>query len=232
VSEYQLTAIEQHLNCAPVLYYYVPVVVGGGGHQNKFAAVLQGGVNVYVKPSWDMQDGIRAVKNEVAAYEVIKLLGFGDMMGTTVLRNMASPDTMKSGPASLQVFWPSAITPISATSFDEAQITRAATFDHLILHTDRQSQNWLAVEGTTTAGTVNHLKLIDNGFAFDWPGRPPGSAFVDLRRGQDLPSHVITAVERFIVNVPSSRLDTLLEPNVLESMLSRARSLVAGRRIP
>src|ERR1700722_8482458 len=94
------------MHTASVVRRYQPSVTGGGGHPGCFAATLLGGVNVWVKPVDPAQPTTtRAVHCEVAAWETIKLLGWTDMMGATVLRAFVSPITNSSTMASAQVVW-------------------------------------------------------------------------------------------------------------------------------
>jgi len=109
---------------------------------------------------------------EVAAYEVAKIVGMGDMVPATVLRTMAFDSVpittvgmMKvKGVGSLQTWVPKAETASyyskDSTRFDGMRDRkRAATYDFMIGNLDRHTGNWMVREG-------GKLALIDHGLSF------------------------------------------------------------------
>jgi len=223
-----IESLEDHLRSAPVLYYYVPVVGGGGGHAQKYGAVLEGPVTVFVKPECGMAEGNRAVRYELAAWTTVKLLGWTDMMGATVFRSFTSPSPHQSGPAAAQLMWSNAQENPPITAFSENDIWRAATFDHLIQESDRVGHNWLGV--SDGSGGQMQLKLIDHGFAFGW--QPAGSSFVDAKRGQAIPLDVLAGVQTLVNRCSDGRLGAFLEAPELADMLSRAALLLSSGSMP
>jgi len=98
---------ERYLRKAPVVESYQIQVNSGGGHPNSYGVDLVGNTTLYVKPSDGMPNGgTRVVHCEVAAWETIKLLGWPEMTGPTVLRyDFVSPVTNTATVASAQVYW-------------------------------------------------------------------------------------------------------------------------------
>lgn len=95
-------------------------------------------------------------RREVAASDVARILGFGDLVPPTAFRAHAGRD------GSLQQFVPDAMEARTLTDhyrYDgDDDAARAAVFDYLIGNTDRHPGNWLVRNGK--------LALIDNGLSF------------------------------------------------------------------
>ena len=227
--------LEHYLETATVLWSFAPSVQGGGGHPDKFGATLAGGITVFVKPAGTAPEGTRMVHNEVAAYETLKLLGWSDLTTTTVRRYFVSPITNSTTVAVAQVLLSDVEVAPSITSLQASDVTRAATFDYLIANSDRGGQtNYLGTKGvyaTSTTQSVNHLILIDHGYAFDFPNQQPQSIFVNERKGQPLPNSVLERVELFVLLAPSSPLPELLGLDSFGMVVERAKDLLSIRRI-
>ncbi len=219
---------------APIEDRFRPLVTGGGGHQDCFGVTLVGGVTCYVKPDNGTQESYTAVTNEVAAWETVKLLEWSHLIAPTVLRrDIVSPITNTATTSSLQVFWAYAQPAPVVTSLSTLEVEQAGTFDYLIAHSDRpDNSNYLGVTSrTSTSGGQVRLKLIDNGFAFDYPNRSPNSVFVNAVRGRTLDHATVTAVEQLICSAESSPLPALLSGDAYANLMARAETLVLLRQI-
>ena len=229
-----LVRCEEYLTAAPVEDRFRPLVSSGGGHQNCFGVTLVGGVTCYVKPDDGTQPSRTAVSNEVAAWETVKLLEWPHLMAPTVLRtDIVSPITNTATTSSLQVFWAYAQPAPLVASLSTLEVEQAGTFDYLIAHSDRpENSNYLGVTlPTSTSGGQVRLKLIDHGFAFDYPNRLPNSVFVNSVRGRELDQATVAAVEQLISSAESSPLPALLSPDAYANLMARAESLVSLRQI-
>jgi hypothetical protein len=226
-----LEQYESYLVSAPPEQTFQMHVSGGGGHRDCFGVSLDRGVTCYVKPCNGTPASKTALYNEVAAWETAKLLGWSHLMAPTVLCNdIVSPVTMTATTSSLQVFrWDAQPAPV-VTSLSTIEVVQAGTFDYLIAHSDRpENSNYLGVTPATSSSGEIHLKLIDNGFAYDFPNRPPQSVFVDQVRGRHLGQSVISAVKRLRVLAPVSPLTALLSPPAFAGLMARAERLVLDR---
>lgn len=224
--------IELHLQAAPVLYYASPPTTGGA-HPGKLAPVLAGGFQVLAKPSHTIDNGFRAVTNEAAAWQAIKVMGYAEMMGTTVLRTFPTTSASVGTIWSAQVMWhASFIANPTAANLSESDVLKAGVFDFVINNTDRgpDGHNWLAVECAGGGGI--QLKLFDHAFCWDWPGRSGESVFVTMARQKPLPSEVLAGVERLEETVATGGLADFLDPQQRLGVGSRCRVLLAGGRIP
>ncbi len=229
-----LAHYEAYLASAPIEDRFRPSVNGGGGHQNCFGVTLVGGVTCYVKPDNGTEHSYTAVTNEVAAWETVKLLGWPNLIAPTVLRSdIVSPITNTASISSLQVFWMYAQPAPVVTSLSTLEVQRAGTFDYLIAHSDRpDNSNYLGVtSATSTSGGQVGLKLIDHGFAFDYPNRDPNSVFVNMVHGRDLDGATVAAVEKLIGSAASSPLRGLLSADAYAKLIGRAERLVSLRQI-
>jgi hypothetical protein len=230
-----LDDLENYLLHAAVLFAFEPAVQGGGGHAGKYAVVFDGGVTAYSKPSSGVADGGRAARNEAAAWAVARLLGWTDLMGATVIRLMAHGHTGAVEEIALQILWPGSDFTPDPARFTDDEIWRAALFDQIILHSDRMSNNWLGVPPMALPfpgavyGGQQQLKLIDHGYAFDYPARAVvSSSFVELRRGQTVPSPLLAALSSLRNSVPNSSLVQLLGSSELNALVARVDSVISA----
>ena len=226
-----LDALETYLRDAPLLYAFAPQVHGGGGHGGKFAAVLDGGVAVFCKPASGVGDAGRAARNEVAAWIVARQLGWTEMMAATILRSLRSPAGGNEEEMALQILWPGSDFTPDPSGFTDEEIWKAALFDYLIFHSDRTNNNWLGVPPAAlpfpgpVAGHRQQLKLIDHGYAFNYPGRDYlSSSFVERRRGATIPDELRGSV-RSLAGSAAGALSGLLDQSEIESLVTRVNEI-------
>jgi hypothetical protein len=234
-----LDDLEAYLTNGASLYAFAPQVHGGGGHGGKFAIVLDGGVAVFCKPASGVNDGGRAARNEVAAWIVARLLGWTDLMAATILRSMPNPTTASNEDMALQVLWPGSDFTPDPSGFTDDELWKAALFDHIVWHSDRMNNNWLGVPPAAlpfpgpVPGHQQQLKLIDHGYAFNYPGRDHlSSSFVERKRGLQVPLPYLTAMQTLQALARSSDLSTLLDPGELGSLVARIDEIVSRGSIP
>lgn len=201
--------------------------------------VLDGGIALLAKPASGVGDGGCAARNEVAAWLVARLLGWSAMVAATVLRPLRSPTSGTDEEMALQVLWPGYDFTPDPSTFDDEEVWCAAIFDWLISHSDRVGNNWLGVPPAALPFTGafsphrQQLKLIDHGFAFDYPGRnAPASTFYEIKRGERAPDSCVERVEAFRQEAPNSSLAALIGDDPLQKLLQRADQLVADRTLP
>jgi hypothetical protein len=225
--------LEAHLRDAKLLATFVPLTHGGGGHGQKFAAVLEGGVTIFVKPESGVVDGMTVIRNEVAAWEVAKLLGWTDMLATTVLRRLVSPFSGVDETVAAQMIWHSPAPQPDIGSLDQGEVWRAAIFDYLIQHGDRGGANWLGVGGQPAAAPAGPygpqrmaLKLIDHGFSFGFQNRVLTSRFYSAHQGQAIPAELLQGVEQLIADASASSLVALLSGQSLTGLIDRAAGIL------
>ena len=212
---------------APIEDRFRPLVTGGGGHQDCFGVTLVGGVTCYVKPDNGTQESYTAVTNEVAAWETVKLLEWSHRFHPRCCAETSSHQSPT--PRRLhrcRSFWAYAQPAPVVTSLSTLEVEQAGTFDYLIAHSDRpDNSNYLGVTSrTSTSGGQVRLKLIDNGFAFDYPNRSPNSVFVNAVRGRTLDHATVTAVEQLICSAESSPLPALLSGDALRELDGSCRN--------
>lgn len=213
-----LDVLEGYLSEAPVDYAYVPALHGGGGHAGKFAVVLRGGVTAICKPASGTNDGGLAVRNEAAAWHVACLLGWPELVACTVVRELPLPATGATEPMALQVMWPGLDFIPDIGTFTDEEVWKAALFDYLILHSDR--------------GSKQRLKLIDHGFAFNYPNRESlNSDFAAARRTFDIPQHLLEDVARFGSKAAASPLRSLLGGPPFDALVARVTGVVNRGRL-
>jgi hypothetical protein len=220
-NDHGLDELEHHLRVAGIL----SAVTGDHGAHPSYRLILEGGIHLIAKPADEANASETWVRNEVAAWVVVRHLGWTSMMGATVHRSIASFQTPgKTTEASLQVLWPHAEDNPAAGSFSDAEIWKAATFDLVTGSQDRGGQNWL---GVGPPGEPQELKLIDHGHAFEPAPGGINSAFFGLKKGQNLPDWV----SRDLANLADPALDddlrTLLSPDRLNGVRQRVAKLLS-----
>jgi hypothetical protein len=236
-----LEDLEHYLMNAQVIYAFGPSVVGGGGHGQKFAIVLEGAVVLYAKPGSGVADGGIAMRNEKAAWELIKAFGWSDMMGATVVREVHQPFSDAPEDCALQVMWPGYDFCPDPDTFPARDVWRAAIFDYVITHTDRGSgaggrNNWLGVPKAVAAPlpaqapSHPHLKLIDHGYAFD-PAAVVSSAFVDAVKGDPVPPDLLDTLADARPRVAAT-LMPWLDAERIQAVERRMDDVLRRRAIP
>lgn len=176
------------------------------------------------KPADTVGQGEIVPRREAAAWLLARQLGWEDLVATTVLRVIPSPDTGNDTEASLQVLWPDVTPDADANSFIDEDIWRAAVLDCLIAHEDRGGHNWLAVPGSSA---TPRLKLVDHGFAFPHEVKPPNSTFYTLRLGLEIPEFATDGLERVMASSADS-LRSLLPDEAVDAVVARAETLLAA----
>src|SRR6266542_2878716 len=159
---------------------------GVHGAHPSYRILFPGGVLALAKPADEGGDGERRVRHEVAAWKVAQGLGWTDLVGTTVLRQMESgvaPSTATT--FSVQVVWPAPIDNPDLSQLRDTDIWRAAAFDAVTVSTDR-SHNWLGVP----PDPPYQLALVDHGDAFATTSSRISSVFFSARQGQPLPDAI------------------------------------------
>lgn len=222
----RLNDLEDYLREATILDAYS--FAEGGGHGGKQVLILEGGVGVLAKPGKGAEQ-LAMARREVAAWQIIRGLGWADLMGATVLRSLAELEDDLEG--SVQVLWPNAAPDGPSETFDKTDTLRAATFDTIIQHTDRGGHNWLGVP-KPEAGTPQ-LKLVDHGYAMDLPGQAATvqSTFHELHKDEELADEVVEAVEGLLSSWPPGAIHELLEDDPFNNVQERARRIVDERRL-
>jgi hypothetical protein len=224
-----LDELENYLRTARILdvgAFPDPGIPQPGAHQS-FRFILEGGVSALAKPAHTIGDGESVVRYEAAAWVVARLVGWTDLVATTVLRHTdAFPDLDDEVATSLQVIWAAAELDADMGQFSDEDVWRAAIFDVLVLHTDR-THNWLAVPGHGET----RLRLIDHGYAFrEWQGREFSSSFANAKAGQEVPDELLEQLEGFLGRAEADEvLDDLLGEQALEELVARGRTLVEDR---
>jgi hypothetical protein len=217
--------LERYLRTGPVLRSWVGIPGPGGGHPNKRRVELAGGVYVVAKLGED-DNGLRMARSEAAAWKVVRLLGWHDLMAATVLRDLDLEG--RPVPASLQVIWPSFEWLAFLDKFEAEVLVRAAVFDVVIRMSDRGGNNWL---GVGPPGEGQALKLIDHGHAFTGQGGV-GSSFVDrVQVGTVLAEHLVMALERLTEAALRADLLGLVPDPVVVDLAQRADALVQARAV-
>jgi hypothetical protein len=219
--------LEQYLREATILDAYS--FTEGGGHGGKQVLILEGGVGVLAKPGGDENQHLMA-RREVAAWEIIKALGWADLMGATVLRMLHElGNDEREG--SLQVLWPNAEPDSPVDGYDRQDVLRAASFDAIIQHTDRNGHNWLSVPRAATG--ASKLKLVDHGYALDMPGQPQAvqSTFFESCKDEELPDEIVDAIEGLLGNWPPGPVQELLDDDARQAASERATRIVRDRQL-
>lgn len=220
-----LDDLEGYLQTAPILRSWVGIPGPGGGHPNKRRIELAGGVYVVAKLGED-DSGLRMARAEAAAWRVVRMLGWHDLMSGTVLRHL----DLDGGtvPASLQVIWPSFEWLAPLDRFEAGVLVRAAVFDVVIRMNDRSNNNWL---GVAPPGEEPALKLIDHGHAFTGQGGV-GSSFLDrVQVGAVLADDLVMALRRLTEGALRADLANLLPDPVVADVAERADALARARAV-
>ena len=225
-------AAERHLLTAPIEIVRSFIITSdpGGGHPTKRTLLLSGGQTVVAKcaPPGDLNQ-LQQAKHEVAAWKLLRLLGWQDLGATTVLRTFEDP-VLGMVTAALQTAWPSEMfdaAPAPA-SLPQDQTFRAAIFDFLILNCDRGGHNWF---GLKTDCAVGRLKLFDHGHCFGLHAAQVSSTFVAHHAGQDLPDDCRQAL-RGLTSDRLAELRGLLETDVIDGMARRCAELLTSVGLP
>ena len=174
------------------------------------------------------------MNGEAGAWQAIKILGYPEMMATTVLRTFPPPSstTTVGVVCSAQVMWPATLVTATAANLSESDVLKAGAFDYVANNTDRgpDGHNWMAVE-CERSGAVQ-LKLYDHAYCWDWPGRAEESVFVKMARGEPLPTEVLAGVERLGETVSTDGLTDFFDAQQRASIAARCRDLISGGCIP
>jgi hypothetical protein len=192
------------------------------GHPAKLVLVLADGGQALAKLVPPGAADLRQqARNEVAAWRLLCLLGWGDIGVATVLRHVAVPGQGRL-PAAVQTMLTGedlGLCP-DPSRLHLADTRRAATFDVLITNTDREG-NWFG------QGSPQRLRLIDHGHSFGVHGTMVQSIFVSLHADEQLdPSHY--AALRTLTEQGLAQLSPLLPRAALASLNARRHKLLNG----
>lgn len=205
---------------------------GGGGHPDKFGVLLKCGMVAIVKPVKN-DDTRRQAANEEAAWLIAHALGWLDLVGVTVQRSLKDPGGTNVQ-ASLQQLWDSAGgTPEwvpDRALFDESDAWRVAVFDYIVCNQDRSGNNWIA---TLDSDGQRHLRLVDHGHAFGFPGDQRNSEWSAAKAGQDPPEEILEDVRR-LGDDPGvrSEISRLVGETLAQELFDRVQALCRGGTIP
>jgi len=216
-----LDELEEYLRTATILY------VGafpdpGGAHPGKLV-ILEGGVGVLAKPADANQAAAEMAPREVAAWNVARHLGWGDLVAATVLRREFPGDAGGLVDSSFSVAWPNCKADVDPGFADEDR-WRAAAFDFIVDQSDRSGHNWLAVP--VPGGGPSKLKLIDHGHCFGYPQAGVNSTFYAEKRGEELPAEIISSLDELLADWPSDPLQDLLPDEIVSNAEGRVRALI------
>lgn len=216
-----IDALEEYLRGATI---HTEQTFDMKGAHASYLIVLEGGVTVLAKPADEIGDGNVLVRREVAGWRLAQLLGWPDLVATTVLRQIRSYKTGLSVDASIQVLWskPTRIPALASLSADD--VWRAAIFDSVACTSDRGSNNWISIEGSDSSAPK--LKLVDHGYAFGHAPAPPASDFYRAMVGIALPAPCATALKGLINQLPDRSLSDLLGAEA-DGVHQRAKTLLA-----
>lgn len=221
MAEEELEALEYYLKTAAVLD------VAAFSHttaHHSYRLILEGGVAVIAKPADTAPEGVVMCKREAAAWILARALGWADLLAATVMRLMTSPQSGEEVETSAQIIWPDYLPDAPVDLFSDEDVWRAAVFDLLVGHADRGGHNWLAVPGSSASPG---LKLVDHGYAFPETTAPPSSSFYDLRKGQDLPDEIVSAVDDLLRRPPAiDRLYELLPAGAVDAIADRGQAVI------
>jgi uncharacterized repeat protein (TIGR03843 family) len=169
------------------------------------------------RPLWDFPGGL--YHREVAAYELAVQLGW-DFVPETVLRHDAP-----MGPGSLQRFVPADFSEhyfsLLESGRHHEELKAICTFDVVANNADRKS-------GHCLLGRDGRVWGVDHGLCFHY--QPKLRTVIWDWSGEPIPRRLLVDLER-VVNEPSP-LAGLLDEAELETLLERARAVVALGRFP
>lgn len=197
--------------------------------RKSYQLILDGGVDCLAKPADEPPGSPAECKHEVAAWIVARDLHWTDLVATTVLRDIPSQTTANGvTKASVQVVWPRNDRGPDLKTFEDPDMWRAAVFDGLIAHGDRNNTNYLGVPAAGP-GLVSRLKLIDHGIGFG--GGETNSPFFGPKKGETIPPGIFQALQHW----RAGHIDSLrpyLDKGELDSLTQRAdRMLQSGSLI-
>lgn len=171
------------------------------------------------RPLWDFPDPLW--KREVAAYELSEQLGFG-LVPTTVARHAAP-----MGPGSVQAFVPAQFAEHYFTIRERDELAgplrRLCAFDLIANSADRKG-------GHCLIDPTGRIWAIDNGLTFHEEFKVR-TVLWDFA-GEPIPAEVARAVSALIDRGPTEALCALLSRLELDSMMDRARAVLAGGHFP
>jgi hypothetical protein len=107
---------------------------------------LETGRKVFLKRADLMPIGLDGIRREVAAYEVLRAMGWWDLMPVTVFRRCELSDGVTVDVALSELIVPPPSDNCPLTDFSRDDIERVAAFDAIILQTDRDGHNYGAIE--------------------------------------------------------------------------------------
>ncbi len=171
------------------------------------------------RPLWDFPSPLWT--REVAAYELSEQLGFG-LVPTTVERR-----TAPMGPGSVQAFVPAQFAEHYFTLREREelgdQLRRLCAFDLIANSADRKGGHCLIDPG-------GRIWAIDNGLTFHEEFKVR-TVLWDFA-GEPIPADVARAVAGFLETGPTDTLARLVDPAEADSMVDRARAVLAGGHFP
>jgi hypothetical protein len=196
--------------------------------RRSYQLVLEGGVDCLAKTANEPPGSPEECNHEVAAWIVARDLHWPDLVATTVLREMPSQIGGGMTQASVQVVWPRNDRGPDLGSFEEWETWRAAIFDGLVAHGDRNNTNYLGVPAASP-GLRSRLKLIDHGIGFG--AGQTGSPFFGPKQGQPIPPEHLESLKHWRAGHVQA-LQTYLQPDQLNWLGQRAdRMLQSGNLI-
>jgi len=162
--------------------------------RRSYQLILDGGVDCLAKTANEPPGSPVECNHEVAAWIVARDLHWPDLVAATVLREMPSQIGAGMTQASVQVVWPRNDRGPDLGEFEEPEKWRAAIFDGLLAHGDRNNTNYLGVPAKAP-GLKPRLKLIDHGIGFG--AGATGSPFFGPKQGQAIPPEHLESLKHW-----------------------------------
>jgi hypothetical protein len=185
---------------------------------------LEGGVRAVFKPAsgegvWEGVDKGKGTEREIAAWEVAKIVGMGDLVAPAVERTI-------DGKRGALLLWLPGKFPVGANKYDGKDgLARAAMFDSVLGNKDRHSGNWKITND-------GKLALYDHNLAFSDRGREASgalaneAAFMFGGRGAESPGKSFREYARPYLKNREKILGTLRRVGIPEGAIERTAARI------
>lgn len=196
----------------------------GGGISVTKMVTLEGGVRAVFKPAsgegvWEGVDKGKGTEREIAAWEVAKIVGMGDLVAPAVERTI-------DGKRGALLLWLPGKFPVGANKYDGKDgLARAAMFDSVLGNKDRHSGNWKITND-------GKLALYDHNLAFSDRGREASgalaneAAFMFGGRGAESPGKSFREYARPYLKNREKILGTLRRVGIPEGAIERTAARI------
>lgn len=174
------------------------------------------------QPLWDFPDGTLG-RREVAAYEVAHTLGWPSIP-PTIRRD--GPEGEGSVQQFIEADQEQHYFTLQESGRDE-DFMRIAVFDAIVNNADRKG-------GHCLLGEDGQIWIIDHGVCF--AAEPKLRSVIWDFAGKTIPAELVEDMENLLTQLAENRLGLrlgeLLEPNEVEAVSDRVRSLITSRTFP